>query len=88
MIPGYPIPGRGIKCGTHRVQPVVADFTADVTAGTIPLAVSFTSTSSGNPVPTSYAWDFGDGTTSRYRTRCTLKTTGQVQCDPDRYRSV
>lgn len=37
-----------------------ADFTATPTSGTAPLVVQFTSTSTGSP--TSYSWDFGDGT--------------------------
>ena len=40
----------------------VANFTANVTAGETPLAVQFTDTSTGSP--TSWAWDFGDNTTS------------------------
>ncbi|WP_342304849.1 PKD domain-containing protein [Methanolobus sp. ZRKC5] len=40
----------------------VANFTADVTSGTAPLAVSFTDFS--NNTPTSWAWNFGDGVTS------------------------
>lgn len=41
---------------------VIADFTANNTAGAAPLSIKFTDASSGNP--TKYAWDFGDGTTS------------------------
>ncbi|MBP1689088.1 MAG: depolymerase family esterase, partial [Deltaproteobacteria bacterium] len=40
----------------------VANFTASTTTGTAPLAMNFTSTSTGSI--TSYAWDFGDGTNS------------------------
>jgi len=40
----------------------VADFSASVTAGTAPLTVLFTDASTGDP--TSWAWAFGDGTTS------------------------
>ncbi len=40
----------------------VAAFTATPTNGTAPLAVNFTDQSVNNP--TSWAWDFGDGTTS------------------------
>ncbi len=36
-----------------------ADFTADPTAGFLPLDVQFTDLSTGNP--TEWAWDFGDG---------------------------
>jgi len=41
---------------------VIADFSATNTAGATPLNVKFTDKSSGNP--TTYAWDFGDGTKS------------------------
>ncbi|WP_155396543.1 PKD domain-containing protein [Methanosarcina barkeri] len=39
---------------------LVANFSADVTKGTIPLSVNFTDQSTGSP--TSWFWDFGDGT--------------------------
>jgi PKD repeat protein len=39
-----------------------ADFSADVTAGTAPLTVSFTDLSTNDP--TSWSWDFGDGGSS------------------------
>jgi PKD repeat protein len=39
-----------------------ADFKADVTSGTAPLSVNFTDQSTGSP--TSWLWDFGDGTNS------------------------
>ena len=39
-----------------------ADFSANPTSGSTPLAVSFTDSSSGNP--TDWSWDFGDGSTS------------------------
>ncbi|MSU59926.1 MAG: PKD domain-containing protein, partial [Pedosphaera sp.] len=41
--------------------PPVADFTADVTNGLAPLAVTFTNLSAN---ATDFAWDFGDGNTS------------------------
>lgn len=44
---------------TDLVAPV-ADFTADVTTGNADLTVNFTDTSTGSP--TSWDWDFGDGT--------------------------
>ncbi|MDD4985844.1 MAG: DUF2341 domain-containing protein, partial [Dehalococcoidales bacterium] len=50
---GYITVGSGIP---------VASFTADVTNGYSPVTVQFTDTSTINP--TSWAWDFGDGTTS------------------------
>ncbi len=40
----------------------VASFTRSLPNGIIPAAISFTDTSTGNPV--SWLWDFGDGTTS------------------------
>jgi PKD repeat protein len=40
----------------------IADFSAPVTSGVAPLAVSFTDLSSNGP--TSWSWDFGDGQTS------------------------
>ena len=40
----------------------VAAFTANVTAGNVPLTIQFTDTSTGTP--TSWAWEFGDGVTS------------------------
>ncbi|AKB51197.1 cell surface protein [Methanosarcina barkeri str. Wiesmoor] len=39
---------------------LVANFSADVTKGTVPLSVNFTDQSTGSP--TSWFWDFGDGT--------------------------
>jgi len=39
-----------------------ADFTTNVTGGTIPLAVQFTDTSEGEPE--TWEWNFGDGSTS------------------------
>ncbi|WAC05253.1 MAG: PKD domain-containing protein [Methanoregula sp.] len=45
--------------------PPVADFSANTTSGTAPLAVAFTDTSSGSP--TSWSWNFGDGITTTDR---------------------
>jgi outer membrane protein assembly factor BamB len=45
----------------HEAAPV-ADFTADVTSGNVPLTVQFTDLSTNSP--TSWSWDFGDGATS------------------------
>ncbi len=42
--------------------PPVADFTADITTGTVPMEVDFTDTSLN--YPSSWSWDFGDGGTS------------------------
>ncbi len=45
--------------------PVVADFTTTTpTTGIVPLTVQFKDISTGNPLPISWIWDFGDGTTS------------------------
>ncbi|KKG09770.1 PGF-pre-PGF domain-containing protein, partial [Methanosarcina sp. 2.H.A.1B.4] len=43
----------------------VASFTSDLTTGFAPLNIAFTDTSTG--LPTSWAWDFGDGSTSDNR---------------------
>ncbi|HEX6882777.1 MAG TPA: PKD domain-containing protein [Planctomycetota bacterium] len=50
---------------TVSVPATVADFTADVTSGTVPLTVSFQDASTPNA--TSWSWDFGDGTGSLER---------------------
>ncbi len=47
---------------TPLVNPPITDFTGSPTNGQAPLIVSFTDQSSNNP--TSWYWDFGDGTTS------------------------
>jgi PKD repeat protein len=41
---------------------LIANFTSDSVYGLVPFTVNFTDTSIGNP--TSWFWDFGDGTTS------------------------
>ena len=43
-------------------SPLTASFTTNRTFGPVPLAISFTDTSTGNAA--SWLWDFGDGTTS------------------------
>lgn len=48
---------------TATNQPPVASFTANKTMGNPPLSVQFTDTSSGEDIA-SWAWNFGDGTTS------------------------
>ena len=45
-----------------EVTTPVADFEVDITSGNAPLTVHFTDLSENSP--TSWAWDFGDGTTS------------------------
>jgi PKD repeat protein len=42
--------------------PPVANFTANVTSGQVPISVAFTDTSTNSP--TSWNWSFGDGNTS------------------------
>jgi PKD repeat protein len=44
------------------VPPPLANFTASPRAGTAPLTVQFTDTSTGSP--TGWTWDFGDGNTT------------------------
>ncbi|MDD4483801.1 MAG: PKD domain-containing protein [Methanoregula sp.] len=43
-------------------SPITAQFTANITGGTAPVAVQFTDLSTGGP--TSWLWTFGDGNTS------------------------
>ena len=50
--------------------PPVAEFTANVTSGTVPLVVRFTDISTGG-VPTSWYWDFGDGINSKHAMNAT-----------------
>lgn len=54
----------GNNTGWNFIGPVspTANFTGSPTSGRAPLTVSFTDTSLGEP--TSWLWDFGDGTTS------------------------
>jgi outer membrane protein assembly factor BamB len=54
--------GSVYAIGTLPLDPPVADFTANATAGKAPLDVEFTDTSTG--VVTTRSWDFGDGTTT------------------------
>ena len=51
---------------SHLPSPPVASFSANPTSGKAPLTVAFTDLSSGNP--TSWSWDFGDGSTSTEKT--------------------
>jgi PKD repeat protein len=43
----------------------IADFSANITSATSPVAVAFTDTSSGSPI--SWTWDLGDGMNSTVR---------------------
>ena len=54
------MPELDIDLGTASSSPPVASFTANPTSGNAPLAVTFADTSTGGP--TSWQWDFGDGT--------------------------
>jgi len=47
---------------SSKNNPPVANFTSNVTSGTVPLAVQFNDTSVNNPA--TWLWDFGDGTYS------------------------
>ncbi len=53
---------EGGMCGRSFDPVPVADFTGTPLSGTAPLSVQFTDTSTHNP--TSWLWDFGDGSTS------------------------
>jgi len=56
--------GRGLfySTGFTSTAPLNAAFTPNKTSGVFPLTVQFTDRSTG--APTSWAWDFGDGSTS------------------------
>ncbi|MBP1928954.1 outer membrane protein assembly factor BamB [Methanolinea mesophila] len=53
--------GKVYALGTVPIEPPVAEFSANTTAGNAPLPVAFTDTSTG--VVTTKFWDFGDGAT-------------------------
>ena len=82
-MPTYPYSSGGVTNLNLRVQnvtptaPPVTDFVANRTSGMAPLYVGFTDTSSNNP--TSWNWNFGDGTTS------TLKNPAHVYTTPGVY---
>src|SRR5690349_388266 len=57
--------GSKTTTGSRASQILAASFKATPTVGTPPLAVHFTDTSTGSP--TSWTWDFGDGTTASGR---------------------
>jgi len=51
-----------IYTGFNASDAPIANFTQDVTSGTLPLSVTFIDTSYG--IPTNWLWTFGDGITS------------------------
>ena len=70
--------GRGLfySTGFTSTAPLNAAFTPDKTSGVFPLTVQFTDRSTG--APTSWAWDFGDGSTSTDQSPShTYATAGQ-----------
>ena len=70
--------GRGMfySTGFTSTAPLNAAFTPDKTAGVFPLTVQFTDRSTGSI--TSWAWDFGDGSTSADQSPShTYATAGQ-----------
>ena len=70
--------GRGLfySTGFTSTAPLNAAFTPDKTSGVFPLIVQFTDRSTG--APTSWAWDFGDGSTSADQSPShTYATAGQ-----------
>ncbi|MDD5189265.1 MAG: NosD domain-containing protein, partial [Methanoregula sp.] len=64
-----------IHGGPDTIKPA-AGFMADSFSGQAPLAVTFTSYLVGPGTVTSYAWDFGDGTTSTDKNPSHTYTTG------------
>ncbi len=57
--------GQGTSSAARVISvngPPIAAFTTDRVAGAAALEVSFTDTSSGFPHPTTWEWNFGDGT--------------------------
>jgi len=64
--------GLGSPCSalfTYLANPItsspISSFTSNVSSGNIPFTVQFTDTSTNSP--TSWSWDFGDGSTSTLR---------------------
>jgi PKD repeat protein len=44
-----------------EIEPLIASVTSDVSIGSAPLTVAFSTTVSGGSSPYEYSWDFGDG---------------------------
>lgn len=55
------VQASAVQSVTHET--VTASFVADPYSGLMPLAVSFTNTSTGNSAGTSYDWNLGNGMT-------------------------
>ena len=68
---------RVYDLGGGAIPAPVASFTATPTTGTVPLTVSFTDTSSHTP--TTWSWNFGDGTSS------TLQHPTHIYATPGNY---
>jgi gliding motility-associated-like protein len=60
---------------THET--ITASFIANPYQGLMPLAVTFTNTSSGNPIATDYSWDLANGVT--YPNIMTVATVYEMQ---------
>lgn len=60
---------------TSDIQPPVASFTGKPTYGKAPLTVKFNDTSTRSP--TSWSWDFGDGTTATEQNPVHIYTTAE-----------
>ena len=74
--------GRGMfsSTGFTSTAPFNAAFTPSKTSGVFPLTVEFTDRSTGTP--TSWAWNFGDGTTSTDQSPAhTYTTSGQFNVE-------
>lgn len=52
-----------VPAWTPEVFPVRANFSGSPRSGYPPLSVQFSDSSIGDPIPTSWHWDFGDGNT-------------------------